>query len=214
MRVQRRNESDRECFYCQTKRHIARHCRRRTNNGGQHRDNSKGKNPSVQQRVAALEMSTSEGQAENASSVPVSSLLLTPAQLAATYVQMARHVAAKASAPAVQCEAMLPDEWPITDSDFGVGVIAEVDEPPTDDVWILNDAGSPVTVCPHGFQEELGRKNMVDRDVKLRRGNAVTLGGAKCLWKWRIRTSVFGSKLRVSPNQPCRLDVSAKLAAL
>ena len=50
--------------------------------------------------------------------------LRAPAQLAATYAQMARQVAA---APAVQCEAILQDEWPDTDSDLEVCVI-EVDE--------------------------------------------------------------------------------------
>ena len=65
--------------------------------------------------MAALETSTSKVQAENASSVPVSSLLLTPAQLTATYAQIARRVAA--TAPEVHCEAILENDWP--DSDVG-----------------------------------------------------------------------------------------------
>ena len=125
------NQSHRKCFYCKTTSHIARHCKKRINDekakAGQRRDNSKGNNTSVKQRVAALETSTSKGQVENASSVPVSSLL-TPAQIAATYAPMARQVAATASASAVQREA------PDTDSDYGVCMIAEIDEQPTDDV--------------------------------------------------------------------------------
>ena len=72
---------------------------------------------------------------------------------------MARQVAATASSPAVQCEAIVQDEWPDTDSDLGVYVPAKVGEQPTDDVWILYDTGSAVTVCPHGFQGELGTRN-------------------------------------------------------
>ena len=47
---------------------------------------------------------------------------------------------------------------------FGVCMIGEVDEQPTDDVWILHDSGSVVTVCPHGVhQENLARgMTMVD----------------------------------------------------
>ena len=76
---------------------------------------------SAKERVAALETSTSKVQAESASSVPVSSLFPNPAQRAAT-----------ASAPAVQCEAIVQDEWPDTDSDLGVYVPAKVGEQPTD----------------------------------------------------------------------------------
>ena len=105
--------------------------------------------------VTTLETSTPKGQVEITPSVPVSSLLVTPAQLAATYAQMAGPVAATASAPVVQCEAILQDERPDSDSDFGVCKIAEVDEPATDDVWISFDTGLAATVCPHGVQEEL-----------------------------------------------------------
>ena len=72
---------NRECSNCGTKGHIARHCKNRINDekakAGQHRDKSKGNRTSVTQRVEALETSTSKGQVENASSVPVSSLLFT-----------------------------------------------------------------------------------------------------------------------------------------
>ena len=54
---------------------------------------------------------------------------------------------------------MLQDEWPDTDSDLGVCMLAEVDEQSTDDVWILYGTGSAVTVCSHGFQGELGTRN-------------------------------------------------------
>ena len=59
-------------------------------------------------------------------------------------------------------------------------MIAEIDERPTDDVRILYDTGSAVTVCPHGFQEEFDAKN----DNGGPRGeaatvNAVTLRGAR-----------------------------------
>ena len=99
------------------------------------------------------------------------SLLFTPAQRAATYAQMARQLAATASTPAVHCEATLPHGWPDTDSDFGVGMFAEVDEQPTVDVWILHDTGSAVTVCPPGFQGGSRCEAAAE--------NAVTLGGAR-----------------------------------
>ena len=134
----------------------------------------KGNSTSVKQRVAALETSTS--QVELTPSVFVSSLLLTPTQLAATYAQMARQVAATASSPAAQCEAILQDEWPDTDRDFGVRMVAKIGERPTDDVWMLHDTGSGVTVCPHGFQEEPGTKNDSGGSrCEAAMGNAVTL---------------------------------------
>ena len=59
------NQSDRECFYCETKGHIARHCKKRIKDeraeAGQHWDNSKSYCTSVKQRVAALGTSTSKG---------------------------------------------------------------------------------------------------------------------------------------------------------
>ena len=104
-KTQLTTQSDRECFHCATKGRIAGQCKKRINDektkAGQHRDNLRGNSTSVKQRVAALETSTSKVQVENASSGTVSSLLLTPAQLAATYAQIAGQVAA--TAPAVQC---------------------------------------------------------------------------------------------------------------
>ena len=103
----------------------------------------------MKQRVAALETCTSTVQAESASYVPVSSLLFTPAQFAATCAQMARQNVG--TAPAIQCESILQDEWPENESDLGVCMIAEIDEQPTGDVWILYDTGSAVTECFYGF---------------------------------------------------------------
>ena len=57
-------------------------------------------------------------------------------------------------------------------------MIAEVNEQTTDDVWILYDTGSAVTVCPHGFEEALGTRNDTGGprcDAATR--SAVTLGG-------------------------------------
>ena len=67
----------------------------------------KGEGTSVKQHVAALETGSATSHAESVSKVPVSSLLLTPAQLAATHAQMAKQVAATASTPVAQYEAIL-----------------------------------------------------------------------------------------------------------
>ena len=105
------NQADKECFYCKFKGCICKTlCRKRINDGkaeaGQHRDNLKGKGAGGKQRVAALETGSAKSQAESVSPVPMSSLLLTPAQLPATYAQMAKHIAATASTPVAQCEAI------------------------------------------------------------------------------------------------------------
>ena len=129
----------------------------------------KGNSTSVKQRVAALETSTSQVSSHHQFLCHRFSSLQT--QLAATYAQMARQVAATASSPAAQCEAILQDEWPDTDRDFGVRMMAKIGERPTDDVWILHDTGSGVTVCPHGSKRNLARiMTMVDQDVNLRWG--------------------------------------------
>ena len=39
-------------------------------------------------------------------------------------------------------------------------MIGETDEEPTEDVWILYDTDSTVTVVPYEFQEELGARNV------------------------------------------------------
>ena len=59
-------------------------------------------------------------------------------------------------------------------------MIVEIHERPTDDVWVLYDIGSSVTVCPHAFQEDFGTKN--DKGGPRCEGateHAVTLGGAR-----------------------------------
>ena len=81
---------------------------------------------SVKQRMGSIGNECTESQAASASYV--ASLLFTPAQLAATCVQMAK------TSCVVQCEAILQDMWPDTDSDFRVCMVAEVNEQTTDDV--------------------------------------------------------------------------------
>ena len=178
------NQSNKECLYCKSKGYFARHCKKIINDekaeAGQLRDNLKRKGTGVKQRVAALETDSSKCQAESVSSVLVSSLLLTPAQLAAAYAQMARQVASTAPAPAAQCEAILQDGWPDTDSDFVVCIIAEIDEQQTEDVWILYDTGSSSNSLsswvPGGF--DTGNDNGEPR-CEAATKNAVTLGGAR-----------------------------------
>ena len=63
----------------------------------------------MKRRVAALETSTLKVLVESASSVPVSSLVLNPAQIAATYAQTTKQIAATVSA--IQCEAILQGKW-------------------------------------------------------------------------------------------------------
>ena len=104
----------------------------------------------MKQRVAALETSAPKPQAVSASSVPVSSLLLTRWQDKLRQ----KHRRYKVT-PYCEMSGQIP-------TDFGVCMFAEVDEQPTDAVWILYDAGSTVTVC-------------------LRRWDA----REKCLWKSR-----------------------------
>ena len=77
---------------------------------------------------------------------------------------------------------------------------AEIDERPTDDVWILSDTGS--IVC-EGLSSPRSKRNLaltmtiVDRDVKLRwRTQRLWEAPETCLWKSRIRISV--SKFRVA----------------
>ena len=59
-------------------------------------------------------------------------------------------------------------------------MIAEVDEPPTDDVWILYGKVSAVTVCLRRFQEEPGTRNDHGGSrCEAATRNAETLGGAR-----------------------------------
>ena len=71
---------------------------------------------------------------------------------------------------------MLQETWTDTDSDSGVGMIAEVNEQTTDEVWTWYDTGSAVTVRPDGCQEELGtRSDDGGPRCEAATGNAVTL---------------------------------------
>ena len=75
-------------------------------------------------------------------------------------------------------------------------MIAEIDERRTADVWILYDNGSAATVCPHGFQEELGAMKRGPR-CEAATGNAATLGGAREV-PVEISETYFSFRFRVA----------------
>ena len=120
---------------------------------GQHRKNSKVNGTSVKQRVVALESGAPMAQtptgSTSASSFLVWSVLSTSAHVAATYAQMTREFGAAAGP---QCEAILQDTWrgPTMTVDFGIRMITEENDQETNDVWILYDTASALTVCPCG----------------------------------------------------------------
>ena len=69
-------------------------------------------------------------------------------------------------------------------------MIVDIDEQPTDDVWILYDTGSAVTVCPHGFQQELGTKNDNGGPrCEAATGNAVTVEISDTYFSFWFRVS-------------------------
>ena len=153
------NQSDRDSCYCENKGNIARHHKKRINDekgkAGQHRNNSKSNSSSVTQRVAALATSTPKVQVQSASSIPVLSLLDSPAHLAATYFTDGKTSGGNSTSDTV---GTLQDEWQIPTAILEC-MMVEVDEQPTDDVWILHDTRSAATVCPCGIQQELGARN-------------------------------------------------------
>ena len=87
-------------------------------------------------------------------------------------------------------------------------MIAEVDEQPTDDVRIMYDTSSAVTVCPHGFQEELGTRNDNGGPrCEAATANAVILGGAREV-PVDIADTNFSFRFRVA--NVTKLSVSAE----
>ena len=79
-----------------------------------------------------------------------------------------------------------------------------MNEQTTDDGWVLYDAGSAVTVCPHGGTR------MVDRDARAATGNEVTLGGGGAREEREYELQFLFQSCAMSPNLSCRLTDSSK----
>ena len=86
-----------------------------------------------------------------------------------------------------------------------------MNEQTTDDGWVLYDAGSAVTVCPHGFQEELDTRHENGRPrCEAATGNAVILGGEGAREEREYELQFLFQSCAMSPNLSCRLTDSSK----
>ena len=110
-----------------------------------------------------------------------SSSTLPAAQLAAVYAHLAKQAAQQQVLTVSAVTPVVEDNWPDTDSEYGVFMLAEVSEVKPGEVWMLYDTGSAVTTCPREFMSELGEdlSRALDLRCEAATGGAVQFGGRR-----------------------------------